>query len=765
MHGHVPVPVRRRPARRPPAGLHRHRLLRPVPADGRLQRAAPDGLRRVRPARRAVRGADRHPPADHHRGQRRALPRRSCAGWAWPTTTGARVATTDAEYYRWTQWIFLQIFNSWYDPEPAQGPPDRRADRRVRGGRRGRRRTAGRGRELSDVERRQVVDDHRLAYVVEAPVNWCPGLGTVLANEEVTADGRSERGNFPVFKRSLKQWMMRITAYGDRLLDDLDTLDWPEPVKLMQRNWIGRSTRRARRLPGRRRRRSGSSPPARTPLFGATYMVLAPEHELVDALVAGGLAGRAPSRPGPAGTRRPAEAVAAYRARGRGEDRGGAAPPTPRRRPASSPARTRPTRSTARRSRSSSPTTCWPATAPARSWRCPARTSGTGSSPRSSTCRSSAPCSRRTGFDGKAYTGEGPAINSGFLDGLGVADAKATIIEWLEDERARRAARSPTGCATGCSAGSGTGASRSRSSTTRPACRSRCPSRCCRSSCPRSTTSRRAPSTRTTPTPTPETPLSRATDWVEVELDLGDGPKRYTRETNTMPQWAGSCWYELRYLDPHNDEALVDPENERYWMGPQRAGDCGGVDLYVGGVEHAVLHLLYARFWHKVLFDLGHVSSFEPFRRAVQPGLHPGVRVHATPAASYVPAEEVVERDGGYFYGDAEVNREYGKMGKSLKNVVTPDEMCDAVRRRHVPGVRDVDGPAGRVPPVGDPGGRRLVPVPAAGVAAGRRRADRRGPGRRRAGRTTRPGGCCTGSSTASAPTWTSCGSTPRSPS
>jgi leucyl-tRNA synthetase len=143
-----------------------------------------------------------------------------------------------------------------------------------------------------------------------------------------------------------------------------------------------------------------------------------------------------------------------------------------------------------------------------------------------------------------------------------------------------------------------------------------------------------------------------------------------------MPQWAGSCWYELRYLDPQNDKRLVDGDNEAYWMGPRRDGDPGGVDLYVGGVEHAVLHLLYARFWHKVLYDLGHVSSFEPFRRLFNQGY---IQAYAYRDARgvVVPAEEVVERDGKYFYEGNEVAREYGKMGKSLKNVVTPDEMCD----------------------------------------------------------------------------------------
>jgi leucyl-tRNA synthetase len=173
----------------------------------------------------------------------------------------------------------------------------------------------------------------------------------------------------------------------------------------------------------------------------------------------------------------------------------------------------------------------------------------------------------------------------------------------------------------------------------------------------------------------PEPPLGRAADWANVELDLGDGPKMYRRELNTMPQWAGSCWYELRYLDPTNSERFVDPQVEQYWMGPQEPGDTGGVDLYVGGAEHAVLHLLYARFWHKVLHDLGHVSSEEPFRRLFNQGY---IQAYAYRDARGlpVPAEEVVEVSGGYRWRDEPVSREYGKMGKSLKNVVTPDEMC-----------------------------------------------------------------------------------------
>ncbi|MGH3659452.1 MAG: class I tRNA ligase family protein, partial [Micromonosporaceae bacterium] len=188
-------------------------------------------------------------------------------------------------------------------------------------------------------------------------------------------------------------------------------------------------------------------------------------------------------------------------------------------------------------------------------------------------------------------------------------------------------------------------------------------------------------------------PLARLTDWACVRMDLGDGPKVYRRETHTMPQWAGSCWYELRYLDPDNEAAFCDPANERYWMGPQgavdsrasvdscgsggeRRADPGGVDLYVGGVEHAVLHLLYARFWHKVLYDLGHVSSREPFRRLVNNGY---IQAYSYTDARgiHVPADEVHERDGGFWYRGERVERSLGKMGKSLRNMVTPDEMCD----------------------------------------------------------------------------------------
>ena len=585
-------------------------------------------------------------------------------------------STTDPEYYRWTQWIFLQIFNSWFDPELRKARPidDLIADFET-----GRRTAPGDKAwdEMSAIERRTVIDGFRLAYVSEAPVNWCPGLGTVLANEEITPEGRSERGNFPVFQRSLKQWMMRITAYGDRLVEDLDVLDWPEPVKLMQRNWIGRSRGAHVDFPVDAVRPAGDpviSVFTTRPdtLFGATYMVLAPEHTLVGHIVPEAWPqGTKPAWTG--GYPTPAEAVTAYRAQ--------AAAKTEQERTADGKVKT-------------GVFTGAYATNPVNGERIPVFIAdyvlagyGTGAimAVPGQDARDWAfaevfdlPIIRTVaapeGFEG-AYVGEGPAINSDWLNGKGVADAKASMISWLEEN------------------GHGKGAttfrlrdwlfSRQRywgepfpivyDDTGLPVALPEwmlpvvLPD--VDDFAPRTFDPDDADSE-------PETPLSRNKDWVQVELDLGDGPKMYTRETNTMPQWAGSCWYELRYLDPHNDKVLVDKENEAYWMGPRKPGDPGGVDLYVGGVEHAVLHLLYARFWHKVLYDLGHISSFEPFRTLFNQGY---IQAYAYRDARgvVVPAEEVVERAGKYFYGDAPVTREYGKMGKSLKNVVTPDEMSE----------------------------------------------------------------------------------------
>ncbi|ABP55659.1 leucine--tRNA ligase [Salinispora tropica] len=596
------------------------------------------------------------------------------------------VATIDADFYRWTQWVFLQIYNAWYDSSAKRARPIAELVAEFSGG--SRRTPDGRPwGELTDAERRAVVDQHRLAYVSQAPVNWCPGLGTVLANEEVTADGRSERGNFPVFKRNLKQWMMRITAYGDRLLDDLEKLDWPEPIKLMQRNWIGRSTGAHIEFPTSAPDSDAEGEPRISvfttrpdTIFGATYLVLAPEHDLVDTLVPTAWPAGVPQA-WTGGQASPREAVAGYRKV--------AAAKTDLERQAETKEKT----GVFIGSYATNPVTgaqipIFIADYVLAGYGTGAIMAVPGQDERDwafaevfdlPIVRTVQPAE---GFAGKAYTGDGLAINSATpergldLNGLGVAEAKARTIAWLE------------------AGGHGSGAvtyrlrdwlfSRQRywgepfpivydetgAAIALPEELLPVELPEVDDFAPRTFDPSDAESN-------PETPLSRRRDWVEVELDLGDGPKRYTRETNVMPQWAGSCWYELRYLDPTNGDRFVDPEAERYWMGPRGEGDCGGTDLYVGGAEHAVLHLLYARFWHKVLYDLGHVSSFEPFRKLFNQGY---IQAYAYTDArgAYVPAEEVVERSGTYYLGDVQVNREYGKMGKSLRNVVTPDEMCAA---------------------------------------------------------------------------------------
>ncbi|MDN3239383.1 leucine--tRNA ligase [Glycomyces tritici] len=580
-------------------------------------------------------------------------------------------ATTDPDYFKWTQWIFLQIFNSWYDTEADRARP---IDELIAAFESGERETPD-GRpwsELGAVERRRVIDGHRLAYVTEAPVNWCPGLGTVLSNEEVTSEGRSERGNFPVYTRTLKQWMMRITAYADRLLSDLDGLDWTESLKSMQRNWIGKSI--------------GAYVDFGTyagdirvfttrpdTLFGATYMVLAPEHPLVESLTAESWPAGVPDS-WTGGHDTPAGAISAYRAQ--------AAAKTDVERQADAKEKT-------------GVFTGGYATNPVNGENVPVFIAdyvlagyGTGAimAVPAHDERDFAfaqafdiPIVQVVAGEGEwdresAFTADGTAVNSGFLDGLRVAEAKARMIDWLVEH------------------GRGEGATTFR---LRDWLFSRqrywgepFPIVYDETGLPVALSEEHLPvelpqlddfSPKTfdpeDADSAPEPPLGRAKDWVEVELDLGDGPKTYTRELNTMPNWAGSSWYELRYTDPGSAAKLAEPANESYWMGPQDAEDVGGVDLYIGGVEHAVLHLLYARFWQKVLFDLGHVSSREPFRRLFNQG-YIQAYAYTDDRGVYVPAEEVEEVDGEYFFNGQRVNREYGKIGKSLKNVVTPDGIC-----------------------------------------------------------------------------------------
>ncbi|MGE2727053.1 leucine--tRNA ligase [Mycolicibacterium pulveris] len=590
-------------------------------------------------------------------------------------------STTDPDYYKWTQWIFLQIYNAWFDPAANRARPIDELIAEFDSGARvledGRTWSA-----LSAGERADVVDSHRLVYRTDSLVNWCPGLGTVLANEEVTADGRSERGNFPVFRKRLRQWMMRITAYSDRLLDDLDLLDWPEKVKTMQRNWIGRSTGATVFFAVDSVPDAGDIEVFTTrpdTLFGATYMVLAPEHELVDTLTAAQWPADVDER-WTYGAATPREAVAAYRS-------------------------AIAAKSDLERQENKTKTGVFLgayATNPANGQRIPVFIAdyvligyGTGAIMAvpggdqrdwDFATQFGLPIVKTVagGDDSQGpYTGDGEVINSDYLNGLSVADAKEAITKRLEAEGRGRArveyklrdwlfARQRYWGEPFPIVYDADGRAHPLPESMLPVELPDMPDYAPVSFDPDDADSEPSP------------PLGKATDWVHVELDLGDGLKSYTRDTNVMPQWAGSSWYELRYTDPDNADAMCDKQNEAYWMGPRPAehgpDDPGGVDLYVGGVEHAVLHLLYARFWHKVLYDLGHITSREPFRRLVNQGY---IQAYAYTDArgAYVPAAEVVERDGKFYWsgpdGEIEVNQEFGKIGKSLKNSVSPDEICD----------------------------------------------------------------------------------------
>ena len=578
------------------------------------------------------------------------------------------VATTDPAYYRWTQWIFSQIFEAWYDIDADRARPIAELVQELASGHR----PTPDGRswaDLSAVEQHAVIDGHRLAYLADGPVNWCPGLGTVLANEEVTADGRSDIGNFPVFRRTMRQWMLRITSYADRLLDDLDALEWPESIKTMQRNWIGRSD-------GARIRFPTAAGPIEVfttrpdTVFGTTFVVLAPEHPLVDALLPPiWPAEIPPSWRG--GADSPAEAVAGYRQ--------AAASKTDRERQASRVKNGVVTGAVAINPATGASIPVFVADYVLMGYGTGAIMGVPGQDERDWEFAEAfdLPIVRTVqppeGFVGRAYTGDGPAINSGLLDGLDVAAAKQAIIGWLKEHDAGEPAV--------------TYKLRDWLFSRQRYWGEPFPIVYDEDGHPRVVPADQLPielpalpgfrSAALDPddeTSEPVPPLARAEDWVTVELDLGDGPRRYRRELNVMPQWAGSCWYELRYLDPVNEAAFCDPEVERYWMGPRNPGDPGGVDLYVGGVEHAVLHLLYARFWHKVLYDLGHVSSWEPYRRLYNQG-YIQAYAYRDQRGQIVEAAEVTETEEGFRRRGQPVVREFGKMGKSLKNSVNPDEL------------------------------------------------------------------------------------------
>lgn len=605
------------------------------------------------------------------------------------------LATTDENYVKWTQWIFLQIFNSYYDEEAERPDGGKGAARPISEliaqFEKGTRPTPEKSWEQMDEgERADLVDSYRLAYLAEAPVNWCPGLGTVLADEEVTNEGRSERGNFPVFKTRLRQWMMRITAYGKRLADDLDTLDWPEKVISQQRNWIGRSQGAQVRFEvasGQGSELEDLEVFTTRPdtLFGATFMVVAPEHPLVGDTQSATLTVPASW---PEGTRpewtggydTPAAAVQAYRqwASGRTE-----------------------MERLAEGTEKTGVFTGIFGTNPVNGSRIPIFVAdyvlmgyGTGAI-------MAVPAHDERDWDFAkafnidiittitpdethvegAWTGDGVIMNSANesidLNGMSKETAIAAITAWLE-ERGIGAARTTYRLRDWLFSrqrywgepfpvlydedGRVHAIPESMLPLTLPEVDDFRP----RTFAADDASSR------------PEAALGRADYWTKVELDLGEGVKTYYRDTNTMPNWAGSCWYEIRYLDPHNDEQMVDPANESYWMGPREAGGSGGADLYVGGMEHTVLHLLYARFWHKILHDLGHLESSEPFHKLFNQG-YIQAYAYVDSRGQYVPADQVEgDEKTGFTYQGQPVTQEYGKMGKSLKNSITPDEMCDS---------------------------------------------------------------------------------------
>jgi leucyl-tRNA synthetase len=494
------------------------------------------------------------------------------------------INTTDPRYYKWTQWIFLQIYNSWFNSATNKAEP------------------------ISTYSGKNP-DEVRLAYVADVPVNWCQELGTVLANEEVV-DGKSEVGGFPVVRRPMRQWMLRITAYTERLLNEIDKLDWPEGIKLLQRNWIGRSEGalikfRISNFESQIIEVFTTRPDT---LCGATYMVIAPEHSLVDLIV----------------SEEQWPAVRQYREK------------------------------TARKSdleraemakEKTGVFTGADAINPANGERIPIWIAdyvllgyGTGA-----IMGVPAHDERDLEFAKKfnlpivvvvqppgdepavGFTGEGVAVNSPIINGLTSAGAKKKITAWLEERSLGKSAVNyklrdwlfsrqrywgepfPIIWEDGNHRSLG----ESELPVVPP------------------------PLEDYKPTGTGEPPLSKAKDWIRYS-------EKATREGNVMPQWAGSCWYYLRFCDPHDDRRFVGEQAERYWMGGEQPG---GVDLYVGGTEHAVLHLLYARFWQKVLFDLGYVSKPEPFQRLVNQGTILG-----------------------------EDNQ---KMSKSRGNIVSPDDVID----------------------------------------------------------------------------------------
>ena len=530
------------------------------------------------------------------------------------------VDTTDPGYYKWTQWIFLQIYNSWYDPRRKKARPiETLAEALAENGSSLLPEelpfTASDWNAMSRKQQHDILAKYRLAYVAEIPVNWCEGLGTVLANEEV--DEWVEKG-YSVERRPMKQWMMRITAYAERLLQDAGDLDWPSSTLEQQRNWIGRSEGAEIDfpLPGKGSMRVFTTRP--DTIFGATYMVLAPEHPLVDRLTT-------PAQKGAVQEYRDVARRKSERDRDVEQDKTGVA-----------------TGGSVINPATGKEIPVWIADYVLMGYGTGAIMAVPGHDERDHAFarKYSLPIIEVvSGGDirREAYAGDGKGVNSSnaevSLNGLSTPEAKSRIIAWLVEKGYGKAvvqyklrdwlfARQRYW-------GEPIPIIHLEDGTMKPLTEKELPLL--------------LPDLKKfQPSGTTESPLSLATEWVDV-ADAETG-LRGRRETNTMPQWAGSCWYYLRFIDPRNPDMFCDPELEQYWM---------PIDLYVGGSEHTVLHLMYARFWHKVLYDLGHVSTKEPFMKLRHQGI-------------------ILGEDGR-------------KMSKSRGNVVNPDDVvaqygADAMR-------------------------------------------------------------------------------------
>ena len=586
------------------------------------------------------------------------------------------VRTCDPGYYKWTQWAFLEMFSHWYDRSKQQARPvaelvaafeksgtegvDAACTTEMRF-------TAAEWKAKSEPEKEQILQNYRLAFRADTMVNWCPKLGTVLANDEVH-DGLSVRGGYPVEQKRMKQWLLRVTAYAQRMLDGLDKLEWSDSLKEIQRNWIGRSegAQVFFDIEGSAKKLEIFTTRPDT-IFGVTFMVIAPEHEWVGELTT------------PENKAAVEEYIRQTRKRSERER-------------------------IADTKRVSGVATGSYAINPFTKKAIPIYISdyvlagyGTGAimAVPAHDSRDWAfarhfglevvPVVEGGDIEKESYDAKsGKLINSDFLDGMDVKEAIRVMFAEVErrglgkklvNYRLRDAIFSrqrywgePFPIVYGED-----GTPHLLPDSALPINLPDVPDYEPRTFDPMDAESN------------PEAPLSRNEDWVKVELDLGDGKKTYYRDTNTMPNWAGSCWYYMRYIDPSDTEHMVEKDEFDYWMGPNHnkySGDEGGVDLYIGGVEHAVLHLLYSRFWHKVLFDLGYVDSAEPFHKLFNQGMIQAY-AYTDDRGQYVPADEVVEGPAGadgeptFTWNGEHANREFGKMGKSLKNIVTPDYMYE----------------------------------------------------------------------------------------